>query len=172
MAFIFAYAKSGGGASGVVNDAPLDTEANYKNGVGTNGTTKGDLVIRNSGLIRRAKDGASPPAAVGVLEDVEFTGLVTSGPYAASRASFNAAITDSTLYPNGMGKIRPGGNNVFKVAVKSGQTAANANIGVAYGISQDAAGDQTVDLTNTANAQVTVEAISPDGKYVYVTLGA
>jgi len=172
MAFVFAYAKSGGGASGVVNDAPLDTEVNYKNGVGTNSATKGDLVFRSSGLLRRSKDGTTPPTPYGVLEDIEFTGLVPSGPYAPSRASFNAAVTDSTLYPNGMAKVRTSANSVYRVAVKSGQTAANANIGGTYGISQDAAGDQTVDLTNTTNAQVTVDAISPDGKYVYVLLGA
>lgn len=171
MAFVFAYNEEGGAASDVVVDVPLDTVANYKNSVGTNSYTQGDAVTMASGLLKRSKDVTTPPAIYGVLEGIEFLGLSQDSTlYPVSQASFNAASINTTLFPNGVGKVRVSTAAVYKVAVKSGQTAAVANRNVKYGLSQDAAGDQTVDLTNTTNAQVTVKDFTPDGKFVYVKL--
>lgn len=168
MSFVFAYNLDGSNTS-VVNDFPLDTATNYKT-AGTNGVTKGDLVFLNAGLLRRTNNVASPKAS-GVLEGTEFLGLVAQGqPYAATNSSFTASAVDNTLYPNGVGKIRRDTTAVYRVPVKAGQTATNANIGVSYGISLDAAGDQTVDLTNVTNLLVKIEGFQPDGKVVYVTI--
>jgi hypothetical protein len=171
MAFVYAYSLDGDGA-GVVKDYPLDTLANYQNGTGTNGVKKGDLVFLNAGLLRRVATGTASGSAIGVCEGGEFTGLVAQGqPYAAANSSFNANSINTTKNPNGVGKVRNDKiSMVFKVPVKSGQTAANANIGVAYGIYTDAAGDQTVDLTNTTTTHVKVLDYTPDGKSVFVTL--
>jgi hypothetical protein len=148
----------------------LETTGNYPFGVGTNGVTKGDLVVLASGLLKRVKDQATPKAS-GVLEGTEFLGLVAQGqPYAATNASATASAVNTTLFPNGVGKVRRDLAAVYRVPVKAGQTAANANVGVSYGISQDAAGDQTVDLTSVTNVLVKVEGFTPDGKQVYVTI--
>lgn len=169
MAFIFAYDLDGNHASPVVDQA-LDTPTNYKNGVGTNGTTKGDLVFQAAGLVKRTVN-ATTPKAIGVVEGTEFLGLVAQGqPYAAAKGSFTAQADNTTLYPNGVVKVRRNPTAVYKVALKAGQTATVANRGIAYGISQDAAGDQTLDTTNTTNVIAKIEDITADGKFAFVTL--
>lgn len=168
MAFEFAYTTDGTSV-GIVKDFPLDTLENYKNGTGTNGVKKGDLVVLNNGLVRRAD--AKATAALGVVEGTEFTGLVAQGqPYAATNSSFTAEAIDKTKYPNGVVKVRYHANAVYRVPVKAGQTATNANIGNLYGIATDASGNQTVDLTSTTNTVVKVIDVSKDGKTVFVTL--
>lgn len=169
MAFVFAYGLDGEAATPVV-DRALDTLTNYKNGVGTNGVTKGDLVFENAGLVRRTKD-ATTPKAIGVVEGTEFVGLVAQGqPYAAAKGSFTDQATNTTLYPNGVVKVRRSAEAVYKIPLKSGQTANVANRGIAYGISQDAAGDQTLDITNVTNLVAKIEDITADGKFAFVTL--
>jgi hypothetical protein len=168
---MFEYAYSlDGDAANTVMDAALDTLVNYKNAVGTNGPTKGDLVFYAAGLLKRTTNVASPKTS-GVLEGTEFTGLVAQGqPYAATNASFNTLATNTTLYPNGIGKIRRDPTVVYRVPLTAAQTATNANVGVSYGIAQSATGDQTVDLTQVTNLLVKVEGFTPDGKKVYVTI--
>lgn len=170
MAFVYAYNLPATGF-GVVVDLPLETLTNYKNAVGTNGFTKGDAVTTVAGLLKRSKDDATANKITGVLEGIEFLGLADGGTYAATNASFNASAIDTTAFPNGVGKVRMDSNAVYRVPVKAGQTAANANLQVSYGLSQDAAGDQTVDLTNiTTNVKVKVIGFTKDGKSVFVTL--
>ena len=169
MAFTFAYTLSGSTTS-EVKDFPLDTLVNYQNGVGTNGPKQGDLVFLNAGLLKRTKDAATPKA-IGALEGVEFLGLVGAGqPYAATDASITASAIDKTRNPNGVGKVRLYQDAVYRVPVKAGQTVANANVGASYGIFQDAAGDQTLDLTNTTNVIAKVLDYSKDGKTAFVLL--
>jgi hypothetical protein len=169
MALVFAYSLDGEHAGAVVDQA-LDTATNYKNGVGTNGVTKGDLVFQAAGLVKRTINAATPKA-IGVVEGTEFLGLVAPGqPYAAAKGSFTAQADNTTLYPNGVVKVRRDPSSVYKVPVKAGQAATVANRGIAYGISQDAAGDQSLDLTQTANALLKIEDIAPDGKFVFVTI--
>jgi hypothetical protein len=171
MAFQFAYSLDGSAVSNI-KDFPLDTVANYKSGAGTNDVKKGDGVLLNAGLIRRQANAASPKI-IGVVEGLEFTGLVASGqPYAAVNSSFTASATDTTKFPNGVVKVRVESDSVYRIPVTSGQTATNANLGVAYGISLSAAGDQTVDLTNTTNLAVKVVDRSADGKTVYVVVSS
>lgn len=171
MAFVYAYSQDGDTAN-VVADQALDTASNYQNGTGTNGVTKGDLVFLNSGLLRRAAAATASGTSLGVLEGTEFVGLVAQGqPYAAINASGTASATNATLFPNGVGKIRMDKSScVYKVPVKSGQTAANTNIGTAYGIYTDATGDQTVDLTNTTTTHVKVVGRTDSGAHVFVQL--
>lgn len=168
MAFQFAYTMDGQSV-GVVNDFPLDTLTNYQNGTGTNGVKKGDLVVLKDGLVRRAN--ASVTSALGVVEGTEFTGLVAQGqPYAATNSSFTAEVLDTNKNPNGVVKVRVNKDAVYRVPVKSDQTATKANIGGEYGIATDGSGDQTVDLKNTTNTVVKVIDVSKDGKTVFVTL--
>lgn len=169
MAFQFAYSMDANGV-GVVVDYPLDTLANYKNGSVVTKVSRGELVELNNGLVRRAS--ATSTAALGVVEGTEFTGLVAQGqPYAAVNSSFTADAIDTTKFPNGVAKIRTDKSAVFRVPLKSGQTADNTNIGQEYGIDVDATtGDQTVDLTSTTNTVVKVVEVSKDGKTVFVTL--
>lgn len=168
MAFEFAYSLNGNLAS-VVKDLPLDTLTNYQNGTGTNGVKRGDLVFLNNGLVRRT--GATTGQAVGVVQGKEFMGLVAQGQdYEAKNSSFTAESLNTTKYPNGVVKVNMDKDAVYRVPVKSGQTATNANIGKAYGIAVDAKGDQTVDLTNTTQTVVKIIDISKDGKKVFVTL--
>lgn len=171
MAFVYAYSLDGDGTN-VVKDYSLDTVSNYQNGTGTNGVTKGDLVFLSGGLLRRAAVATVSGTAIGVLEGQEFIGLVAQGqPYAATNSSFTASSIDTTKNPNGVGKVRVDKSSiVFRVPLKSGQTAANSNIGVAYGISVDASGDQTVDTTNTTTTHVKVIDYTKDGKSVFVQL--
>lgn len=167
MAFTFAYDLTGDGTS-VVKDFSLDTVANY----GTGGVKKGDLVFQNAGLLRKATAATASGTSLGVLEGQEFTGLIAQGqPYAATNSSFTASAINTTKNPNGVGKVRNNkATSVFKAPVKSGQTAANANLSVAYGLFVDANNDQQVDLTNTTATLVKVLDYTPDGKYVFVTL--
>lgn len=165
--FEFAYSLDGNNAVPVV-DLALDTAANYKT-AGTNGVTKGDLVFLNAGLLRRTNDAVTPKAS-GVLEGTEFVGLVAQGqPYAATNASLTASAIGAQ-FPNGVGKVRRDISAVYRVALVTGQTATNANIGASYGIAVDAAGNQVVDLTEATNLLVKVEGISKDGKKVFVTI--
>ena len=168
MAFEFAYSLNGNAAP-VVKDLPLDTLTNYQNGTGTNGVKRGDLVFLNNGLVRRT--GAATGQAVGVVQGKEFMGLVAQGQeYAAANSSFTAEALNTTKYPNGVVKVNMDNDSVYRVPVKSGQTATNANIGKVYGIDVDAKGDQTVDLTKTTQTVVKVIDISKDGKTVFVKL--
>jgi hypothetical protein len=171
MAFVYVYSQDGDTAN-VIADQALDTASNYPNGTGTNGVTKGDLVFLASGLLKRAAVATASGSALGVLEGTEFTGLVAQGqPYAATNASGTASATNTTLFPNGVGKVRMDKSScVYKVPVKSGQTAANTNVGVAYGIAVDATGDQTVDLTNTTTTHVKVVGRTDSGAHVFVQL--
>jgi hypothetical protein len=171
MAFAYAYSLDGDTAN-VIGDLPLDTAANYATGAGTNGVTKGDLVFQSSGLLRRAVAATTSGTAIGILEGTEFVGLVAQGqPYAATNASGTASAVNTTLFPNGVGKVRQDKSSVvYKVPVKSGQTAANSNLGVAYGIALDATGDQTVDLTNTTTTHVKVVGRTDSGAHVFVLL--
>lgn len=165
MAFQFAYSLDGDGAS-VSKDMPLDTLANY----GTGGVKRGDLVFQSAGLLRKVQVATASGSAVGVLEGQEFTGM-GGGIYAAVNSSFTASAINTTKNPNGVGKVRNNkSDSVFKVPVKTGQTAANANLGIAYGIFIDANNDQQVDLTNTTNTFCKVLDYTPDGKYVFVQL--
>lgn len=169
MAFQFAYDLTGD-ATSVVKDFPLDTLANY----GTGGQKKGDLVTQVAGLVRKATAATTSGTAIGASEGGEFTGLVAAGqPYAPTNANagFNPNAINSAKNPNGVVKVRNNkATSVFKAPVKVGQTAANANLNVAYGIFVDANQDQQVDLTNTTATLVKVLDYTPDGKYVFVTL--
>ena len=171
MAFVYAYSINGNHAE-PISDFPLDTVTNYKTSVGTNNAKKGDLVFQSSGLLRRAI--ATTGASLGVLEGQEFTGLIASGqPYAATKASFLDEASNTTLNPNGVGKVRTSKQAVYKVAVNTAgavDLATNAHLGGSYTIALDAAGDQTVDLNTTTNACVKVVDFTPDGKHVFVTL--
>lgn len=175
MAFQYAYSLDGDGGN-VVKDFPLDTTANYKTS-GTNGVTKGDLVFLSSGLLRRAGVAATTASTVGIIEGQEFQGLAQGGIYAATNSSFTAKVTDTTNYPNGIGKVRADKTAVvYRVPVSqtgTTQTATNANIGSQYAIAVDANGDQTIDLNNTAGSTLLVKIIDFDkatGKTVFVTL--
>jgi uncharacterized membrane protein len=167
MAFQFAYTLDGEAAS-PVKDFALDTAANY----GTGGVKKGDLVFLSGGLVRKVQAATVANSGLGVIEGQEFLGLVAPGqPYAATNTSFTAQAINTTKNPNGVGKVRADKSSVvYKVPVKSGQTAATANVGTAYGIALDGNNDQSVDLTVTATAQAKVIDYTTDGKFVYVTL--
>lgn len=168
MAFEYAYSLDGKVANPIA-DLALDTLVNYKT-VGTNGPTKGDLVFLNAGLLRRVNNVATPKAS-GVFEGTAFTGLVAQGqPYAATNSSFGSSAVDTTNFPNGIGKVRRDPACVYRVPLTAAQTATNANVGTGYGIAISAAGDQTVDLTNTVNPCVKIEGFTPDGKKVYVSI--
>jgi uncharacterized membrane protein len=167
MAFQFAYTLDGEAAS-PVKDFALDTAGNY----GTGGVKKGDLVFLSGGLVRKVQAATVANSGLGVIEGQEFVGLVAPGqPYAATNTSFTAQAINTTKNPNGVGKVRADKTSVvYKVPVKSGQTAATANVGTAYGIALDGNNDQSVDLTVTATAQAKVIDYTTDGKFVYVTL--
>jgi uncharacterized membrane protein len=167
MAFQFAYTLDGEAAS-PVKDFALDTTGNY----GTGGVKKGDLVFLSGGLVRKVQAATVANSGLGVIEGQEFVGLVAPGqPYAATNTSFTAQAINTTKNPNGVGKVRADKSSVvYKVPVKSGQTAATANVGTAYGIALDGNNDQSVDLTVTATAQAKVIDYTTDGKFVYVTL--
>jgi hypothetical protein len=167
MAFQFAYTLDGEAAS-PVKDYALDTAGNY----GTGGVKKGDLVFLSGGLVRKVQAATVANSGLGVIEGQEFLGLVAPGqPYAATNTSFTAQAINTTKNPNGVGKVRADKTSVvYKVPVKSGQTAATTNVGTAYGIALDGNNDQSVDLTVTATAQAKVIDYTTDGKFVYVTL--
>jgi hypothetical protein len=167
MAFQFAYTLDGEAAS-PVKDFALDTAGNY----GTGGVKKGDLVFLSGGLVRKVQAATVANSGLGVIEGQEFLGLVASGqPYAATNTSFTAQAINTTKNPNGVGKVRADKSSVvYKVPVKSGQTAATVNVGVGYGIALDGNNDQSIDLTVTATAQAKVIDYTTDGKFVYVTL--
>jgi hypothetical protein len=168
MAFIFAYTLDGTSAV-ALKDFPLDTVANYKTGAGTNDLKKGDVVFQNAGLLRR--NIVTTGTALGVVDGGAFTGLVAAGqPFAATNASQTAEITNLAYVPNGIGKVRVDKTCVYRVPVKAGQTATNANLGVNYALSLDAAGDQTVDITVLTTPTVKVIDRSVDGKTLFVTL--
>jgi hypothetical protein len=59
---------------------------------------------------------------------------------------------------------------VYRVAVNTGQTATNANLGLSYAIAIDAAGNQTVDILTATTPAVKVIERSADGKKLFVTL--
>jgi hypothetical protein len=167
MAFQFAYTLDGEAAS-PVKDFALDSAANY----GTGGVKKGDLVFLSGGLVRKVQAATVANSGLGVIEGQEFVGLVAPGqPYAATNTSFTAQAINTTKNPNGVGKVRADKTSVvYKVPVKSGQTAATVNVGVGYGIALDGNNDQSIDLTVTATAQAKVIDYTTDGKFVYVTL--
>jgi hypothetical protein len=168
MAFIFAYSLDGDGAI-AVKDFPVDTAANYKLAAGTNDQKKGDLVFQSAGLVRRSV--VTTGVALGVTEGGAFTGLVSAGqPYAATNASQTAEIANLAYNPNGIAKVRIDKSSVYRVPVKAGQTATNANLGVSYAIFLDAAGDQTVDIATVTTPAVKVLDRSMDGKTLFVTL--
>lgn len=167
MAFQHAYSLAGDSTT-VVKDYPLDTTANY----GTGGVKKGDLVFLSSGKLRKVLAATATGTSLGVLEGQEFLGLVAQGqPFAATNASFTADATNATKNPNGVGKVRPDkAIAVYKVPVKSGQSALPANIGMSYNIFVDANGDQQADLSLVTVPHVKIVDYTPDGKFVFVTL--
>lgn len=166
MAFQFAYSLDGDGTN-VVKDYSLDTPANY----GTGGMKRGDLVFLSSGLVRKATAATASGTGLGVAEGGEFLGLAAGGTYAAVDSSFIASSINKTKNPNGVVKVRADKTGcVYKAPLKTGQTATNANIGVAYGIFVDANNDQQVDTTNVSATLVKVIDYTPDGKYVFVQL--
>lgn len=173
MAFQFAYSLDSN-PTPVIKDLPLDTATNYKTSAGTNGVTKGDLVFYSSGLLRRSIATTGSATVAGVLEGGEFTGLVAQGqPYAATKAGFMDSATDTTRYPNGVGKVALDKAAVYRVKVSTAgavDVATNAHIGQSYTIALDAAGDQTVDLNVQTTPCVKVVDRSADGTVVFVTL--
>lgn len=171
MAFQFAYTLSGNASGSVVKDYALDTAGNY----GTGGVKKGDLVFLSAGLLRKTQAGTATGTSLGVIEGQEFTGLVAQGqPYAAVNSSFTASVTDTTKYPNGVGKVRADkGGVVYKVPVRQAgavQTATNAHVGSNYNIILDANNDQQVDLNLQTASHVKIVDFTPDGKFVFVTI--
>jgi copper(I)-binding protein len=105
------------------------------------------------------------------MDGGEFTGLAGS-PYTATNASFTASATDTTKYPNGIGKVRMDKAAVYKVPVSQASgvvTATTANIGLSYAILVNT-NDQQVDLNTTTTPSVKVIDFSKDGKFVFVTL--
>lgn len=167
MAFQYAYALDGT-ASSNIKDIPLDTTANYKTGAGTNDMKKGDLIFLSAGLARRATAATPTGTLLGVVEGGEFTGLA-GAPYTAVNSAFTASITSATKFPNGMCKAHMDKVNVYRVPVNSG-TITNANLGVAYNIILDAAGDQKLDITLTTVPACKVIDYTPDGKTAFVTI--
>ena len=168
MAFIFAYTLDGTAAL-ALKDLPLDTAANYKTGAGTNDLKKGDVVFQTAGLLRR--NAITTGTAIGVADGGGFFGLIAAGqPYAAVNASQTAEGINLSLNPNGIAKVRVDKGAVYRVPAKAGQVATNANLGVAYALFVDAAGDQTVDLLTTTTPCVKVLDRSVDGKTLFVTL--
>jgi hypothetical protein len=124
--------------------------------------------------LRRSIATTGSATVAGVLEGGEFLGLVASGqPYAATKSSFLDSASDTSRYPNGVGKVRVDKAAVYRVAVNTaGATdfATNAHIGQSYTIALDAAGDQTVDLNVQTTPCVKVIDRSADGTVVFVTL--
>jgi hypothetical protein len=172
MAFQFAYTLDGEAAS-PVKDFALDTAGNY----GTGGVKKGDLVVLNAGLLRKAAVNATTASTLGVIEGQEFLGLVAPGqPYAATNTSFTAQAINTTKNPNGVGKVRADKTAVvYKVPVSQTgavQTAATSHVGATFAIAIDGNGDQTIDLNNTAGSTQLVKVIDygTTGKHVFVTL--
>jgi hypothetical protein len=167
MAFQFAYDLTGDGTT-VAKDFSLDTAGNY----GTGGLKKGDLVFLNAGLVRKTLAATTTGTSIGVAEGGEFTGLIAQGqPYAAVNSSFTASSINTTKNPNGVVKVRNNkATSVFKVPVKSGQTAATANVGSTYNVFVDANNDQQTDLSLQTVPHVKVIDFTADGKFVFVTL--
>lgn len=176
MGLEFAYSLDGSDAM-EIKDFALDTwavaAAGYNQGITGNSAApkKGDAVYLSGGKLRRAADAASQKV-LGIIEGFEFVGL--GGPATATNpidnsaawASFNASVTDATRYPNGVAKVRTANNAVYRIPVAT--TAGLANIGVAYGITVAATGDQTLDLTETTNTVFKVVDYAPGGKIAYV----
>lgn len=163
MAFVFAYSLDSNAAQAIV-DLPLDTAGNFA----VAQQTKGSLVKSVSGLLQKCGTGAAGTGAVGVLEGGEFTGLVAQGqPYAATNASQIASATDTTAFPNGVGKVRMDKAAVYKV--KASAAVTNANIGASYGITLTGS-DQTVNIADTTNLAVKVVQVDIPNQYVYVTI--
>lgn len=171
----FAYSLDGSDVM-EIKDYPLDTwataAAGYNTGIAGNSAApkKGDLVYLSSGKLRRCADAAGQKP-LGIIEGFEFTGLggAATSVYpidnSASNASFIASVTDATKYPNGVGKVRTANSAVYRIP---GAAVGAANVGVAYGITIAANGDQSIDLTDTVNTVVKVIDYSKDGKTAYV----
>lgn len=176
MALEFAYTLDGTDAM-EVKDFPLDTwavaAAGYNAGIAANSAApkKGDLVYLSGGKLRRAADAAGQKP-VGIIEGFEFVGL--GGPAtltnpvdnSAANTAFTASVTDTTRYPNGLAKVRTANDAVYRIPVVT--TAGAANVGVAYGITIAATGDQSLDLTDTVNTVLKVVDYAPGGKIAYV----
>ena len=164
MSFIFAYTLDGD-STGVVKDYPLDTIGNFP----VAGQLKGTLVKLASGLLQRCGTGAAGTGGIGVMEGIEFTGLIAQGqPYAAKNTSFTASITDTTRYANGMGKVRIDKTSaVYKV--KASAAVTNSHVGGKYGITLTGT-DQIVNLADTTNQAVTVVDIDIPNQSLYVTI--
>jgi hypothetical protein len=171
MSLEFAYSLDGSAVSNI-KDFALDTAANYKAAGGTNDVKKGDLIYLDAttGLVRRT--GATTNKAIGVLEGTEFLGLVASGqPFAATNASLTASAVDTTRYPSGVAKIRTESDSVYRIPVNTG-TVTNANLGKAYGVILDAAGDQKLDTSNVTQTVLKVIDFSKDGKTAFVMMSS
>lgn len=172
----FAYALDAGNAS-EIKDFPLDswatTAVGYNQGItGVSAAPKkGDLVYLNAGKLRRAYDAASLKG-IGIVEGFEYVGI--GGPAtganpvdsSVANASFIASVTDATRYPNGIAKVRVANQAVYRIPASG--ALSNANVGVAYGLTVSAAGDQTLDLTETTNTYFKV--VDFKGTTAYVTL--
>jgi hypothetical protein len=172
------FARTLDGSDGMqIQDFALDTwavaAAGYNQGITGNSAApkKGDLVYLSAGKLRRCADAAGQEP-IGIIEGFEFVGL--GGPATATNpvdnsavnAAFTASVTDTTRYPNGVAKVRTANNAVYRIPVVT--TAGLANVGIAYGITVAATGDQSLDLTETTNTVVKVVDYSKDGKTAYV----
>lgn len=172
QSFEFAYSLDGS-AVATIKDFPLAAAATYKSGAGTNDATRGDLVALSAGTLVRAI--ATTSKAIGVLEGLEFTGLVAQGqPYAATNVATTSKIVGDARFVNGIGKIRIEGDSVYRTSPKSGQTAAQSMVGTAYAIFLDAAGNQTIDtsVANPATSQVKVVDVDTVRNLLYVVVAS
>lgn len=121
----FAYNVDGGNT--VTKDYPLDSTYNATT------AKKGDWVVLNgSGKIVKVVAGTGT-TVTGLLEGVEFTGLVAGTPWATKTASV-------TGMADGMAKVRLGKENVYRMPIGNataafiGQPVGNdANNAVATG---------------------------------------
>jgi hypothetical protein len=161
MAFSFAYNTNADGAS-VVKDLPRASAYGTPNNF-----IKGDLVTLSSGQLVRAT--AATTSVAGVLEGWEFGGLVGTSFGGATetvaQASKTADVVGNSAYQYGLGKVRIGTAQVFRVPVKNGVTPA---IGQTGGVSVDGTtGDQQYDSAATGKP-LTVIDISKDGTVVFV----
>jgi len=163
MALEFAYNTNADAAS-VVKDFPRASAYGTPNKF-----IKGDLVTIVSGELVRAI--ATTTAVAGIVEGWEFGGLVGTsfgaGTETVANASQTADVVANSKYVNGLGKVRIGTHNIFRIAVKNGVTPVAGQTG---GVAVDGTtGDQTYDSAATGKP-LTVVDVSKDNKYAFVRI--
>lgn len=163
MALVFSYNTQADAAS-VVKDFPKASAYGTPNRF-----IKGDLVALSSGELVRAS--ATSTSVVGIVEGWEFTGLQATssgaGTETVANASQTADVVANTKYANGLGKVRIGTTNIFRIPVKGGVTAV---VGQTGGVAVDGTtGDQTYDSAATGKP-LTVVDVSKDGTVAYVKI--